>query len=165
MVFFYLIFAAALVLVDRLIKHWAVTQLQPLSTIPLIQDVLHLTYSENRGAAFSILNGKTEFLMVVNTILLLVLLYILLTRKMKHPLAMVSISLMFAGGLGNMIDRFLYPGHFVVDYIDFRLINFAIFNFADVCVVCGVGLLMLYYLLIEGKEEKKAGPEGSEGHD
>ncbi len=150
-----LLTAAALIGVDQLIKHWAFTELQQLPTIPLIQDVLHLTYSENRGAAFSILYGKTELLMVMNTILLLVLLYLLVKKKFPHPFAMGSITLIFAGGLGNMIDRVIREGSFVVDYIDFRLINFAIFNFADICVVCGT-FLLLFYMLFEDKFFVKA---------
>ncbi len=152
-----LLTAAVLVGIDQLIKHWAFTQLQLLDTIPLIQDVLHLTYSENRGAAFSILYGKTELLMVMNSILLLVLLYLLLKKKIPHPFAMGSLTLIFAGGVGNMIDRFIREGSFVVDYIDFRLINFAIFNFADICVVCGT-FLLLFYMLFEEKFFVKATP-------
>ena len=166
-----LILSVGLVVIDQLIKHWAYTDLQAVGTIPLIQDVLHLTYSENRGAAFSILYGKTELLMIVNTILIFVLLYLLIAKKVTHPLGMGALTLMIAGGVGNMVDRLMYAEHFVVDYIDFRLINFAIFNFADMCVVCGVGLMMIYYLFIEGREEQKlldtekAENEGSESHD
>lgn len=157
-----LVAAALLIGVDQLIKHWAFTELQQVSTIPLIQDVLHLTYSENRGAAFSILYGKTELLMIVNTILIVVLLYVLLSKKLKHPLAMSSLSLIISGGIGNMIDRVIHEGSFVVDYIDFRLINFAIFNFADICVVCGTILLMLYFIF----EEKLIKPvQSEESHD
>ncbi len=164
-----LLTAAALVGIDQLIKHWAFTQLQQLPTIPLIQDVLHLTYSENRGAAFSMLYGKTELLILMNTILLLVLLYLLLKKKFPHPFAMGSITMIFAGGLGNMIDRFIREGSFVVDYIDFRLINFAIFNFADICVVCGT-FLLLFYMLFEEKYFVKTTPsksteKGEEQHD
>ena len=99
--------------------------------------------------------------MIVNTLLILVLLYILLSKKMTHPLAVFSTTLIISGGIGNMIDRVIREGSFVVDYIDFRLINFAIFNFADICVVGGVALLLVYMIFIEGKQ----GKEGSENHD
>ena len=156
-----LILSVILIIADQLIKAWAFTDLQAIGSIPLIQDVLHLTYSENRGDAFSILYGKTELLMIVNTLLILVLLYILLSKKMTHPLAVFSTTLIISGGIGNMIDRVIREGSFVVDYIDFRLINFAIFNFADICVVGGVALLLVYMIFIEGKQ----GKEGSENHD
>lgn len=163
----YLILSVVLVIIDQLIKNWAFTELQAIGTIPLIQDVLHLTYSENRGAAFSILYGKTELLMIVNTILLLVLLYLLLSKKLTHPLAVFSTTLIISGGIGNMIDRLIREGSFVVDYIDFRLINFAIFNFADICVVGGTALLLLYMIFFDGKKEiaEKQAEEGSENHD
>ncbi len=160
-----LILSVVLIIADQLIKAWAFTDLQAIGTIPLIQDVLHLTYSENRGAAFSILYGKTELLMIVNTILIVVLLYILLSKKLTHPLAVFSTTLIVSGGIGNMIDRLIREGSFVVDYIDFRLINFAIFNFADICVVCGVALLLFYMIFIEGKESKTTAKEGSENDD
>ena len=156
-----LILSVILIIADQLIKAWAFTDLQAIGSIPLVQDVLHLTYSENRGAAFSILYGRTELLMIVNTLLILVLLYILLSKKMAHPLAVFSTTLIISGGIGNMIDRVIREGSFVVDYIDFRLINFAIFNFADICVVGGVALLLVYMIFIEGKQ----GKEGSENHD
>ena len=157
-----LVSAAILTVIDQLIKHWAFTELQQISTIPIIQDVLHLTYCENRGAAFSILYGKTELLMVMNSILLLFLLYLLLKKKFPHPLSMASLSMIISGGIGNMIDRVIYEGNFVVDYIDFRLINFAIFNFADICVVCGTILLMIYFIF----EEKLVGKASAEeNHD
>ncbi len=160
-----LILSVALIVIDQLIKSWAFVDLQAIGTIPLIQDVLHLTYSENRGAAFSILYGKTELLMVVNSLLILFLLYLLIRKKLTHPLAVFSTTLIISGGIGNMIDRFIREGSFVVDYIDFRLINFAIFNFADICVVGGVCLMMLYTIFFEGKEEKVNLNEGCENND
>ena len=76
----YLLGAALLVVLDQLIKAWAIYSLQPLGTIPLIPNVLHLTYSENRGAAFSILTGHTELLLVVTGLMLAGLLYLLLSK-------------------------------------------------------------------------------------
>ena len=160
-----LILSVVLIVVDQLIKSWAFVDLQAIGTIPLIQDVLHLTYSENRGAAFSILYGKTELLMIVNSLLILFLLYLLISKKLTHPLAVFSTTLIISGGIGNMIDRVIREGSFVVDYIDFRLINFAIFNFADICVVGGVGLMMLYTIFFEGKENQHTDNEGSENND
>jgi len=150
----YLLGAAALVVLDQLIKAWAVNSLQPLGTIPLIPDVLHLTYSENRGAAFSLLTGQTGLLLCVTALMLAGLLYLLLSKKLRRWPEVLSVSLIIAGGLGNLLDRAFRPGHFVVDYIDFRLINFAIFNLADICVCCGCGLFLIYLLFFEGKEER-----------
>lgn len=154
MLAFCLILAVVLIGLDQLIKYWAITQLQPISTIPLIQDVLHLTYSENRGAAFSMLTGKTELLLIISVALLLMLAYLLVSKKITHPMGVFSTCLVISGGIGNMIDRVFRPGNFVVDYIDFRLINFAIFNLADICIVCGTFLLLFYLLFIDGKQEQ-----------
>ena len=157
--------AVILIGLDQLIKYWALTQLQPISTIPIIQDVLHLTYSENRGAAFSILTGKTELLILISIVLLLMLAYMLFSKKITHPLGIFSTCLVISGGIGNMIDRVFRPGNFVVDYIDFRLINFAIFNLADICIVCGTFLLLFYLIFIDGKQEVAKTGENKENED
>lgn len=147
--------SAVLVGIDQAIKLWAVNHLSIIDTIPLIPNVLHLTYQKNYGAAFSILHGKTSFLIILTSTLLLVMLVVLLSRKIKSKPIIISISLILAGGVGNLVDRLMREGGFVVDYIDFRLIHFPVFNFADICVVSGTILLMIYLLFLEGKETKE----------
>lgn len=160
-----IIITILLIFADQLIKYWAVTDLKALGTIPIIQDVLHLTYSENRGAAFSILTGRTEVLLIVTVAMLAILFYMVFAKKITHKLAVSSIFLIISGGIGNLIDRVSREGNFVVDYIDFRLINFAIFNLADICIVCGTILLMLYFIFIEGKSENNISEEGHDKND
>ena len=160
-----LVMTILIIFADQFIKYWAITDLKSVGTIPIIQDVLHLTYSENRGAAFSILSGKTEILLIVTVIMLAFLLYMILAKKFTHKLAVYSTSLIIAGGIGNLIDRAFREGNFVVDYIDFRLINFAIFNLADICIVCGTILLMLYFIFIDGKSEQNISEEGHDKND
>lgn len=164
-VYLCLAIGALLVVVDQGIKYWAVEVLQPISTIPLIQDVLHLTYRENKGAAFSVLEGKTTFLMIITSVMLLAMLYLLLKKKIDQPTLIVAFTLIISGGIGNLLDRAFRPGGIVVDYIDFRLINFAVFNFADICVVTGTCLFALYVLFIEPHLEKKKLEEGKKDHE
>ncbi len=154
-VYLSLAIAVLLIIIDQAIKFWAASSLKLIPTIPLIQDVLHLTYRENKGAAFSILEGKTFFLIIITAAMLLVMLYILLKKVMTHPVIVSAFSLIIAGGIGNLIDRIFRPGGIVVDYIDFRLINFPVFNFADICVVIGTALFIIYLIFLEPKEEKK----------
>ena len=95
---------------------------------------------------------------------LAVLLAGLLMGKFQGPLMRTSITLILAGGLGNLLDRAFHPGGFVVDYIYFEPINFPIFNLADICVCVGTFLLAFYILFVEGKQPLAEGsaPAGEE---
>lgn len=152
MVIIALISALVLIGADQVIKFWAVESLTKVDTIPLIQDVLHLTYVENYGAAFSILQNKTWFLVGITSLVMVGLVWLLLSKRVKSNFALWSLALIIAGGIGNLIDR-VRQG-FVVDYIDFRLINFAVFNLADCCVVIGTIFFAIYILFLEGKKQK-----------
>ena len=160
-VFLSLLTAAILVAVDQLTKFWAYSSLRLTDTIPLIENVLHFTYHENTGAAFSIMSGRTVLLAVVTGVVILGGIWCMVTRRIEGKLLNASVALIIAGGLGNLIDR-VFRG-FVVDFIDFRLINFPVFNFADICVVVGTGILMVYFLFIEGRslstQKKETGHE------
>ena len=149
------IMMAVMIAADQLIKIWAVDSLTKIDTIPLIQDVLHFTYVENRGAAFGIMQGKVNILLIVTGVFLAVMLVAVLTKKIQGNFRIWSFSLVIAGGIGNLIDR-AYRG-FVVDYIDFRLINFPVFNLADCCVCVGVFAVLLYEFIIEPAIAKKKG--------
>ncbi len=160
----YLGVVLAVVLLDWISKYIAVAYLKPISSIPIIKDVLHLTYVENRGAAFGMLQNQRWIFMVISTIVIAVLIFVIVKfGKRLHPLMMTGISFALGGGIGNMIDRTLYG--YVVDFIDFTLIDFAVFNLADSFVCVGVGLMVLDILLgksnldfLEGKK-KNAGIE------
>jgi signal peptidase II len=69
--------------------------------------------------------------------------------KKKHPFMMVSTSAVIAGGIANLIDRIRLG--YVVDYLEVRFFNFAIFNFADICVVLGAICLVIYVIFLEPK--------------
>ncbi len=149
----YSIVAIVLAVIDQLSK-WAVLQfVKPVHTIPLWKNVFHLTYCENRGAAFGILQNKFGLFFVITVLVVVfVTAYVIKKRPQSRSLTL-SLALLVGGALGNFIDRF-FRG-FVVDFLDFRLINFAIFNFADCCVVCGACLLAFYVLFLDNKPEEK----------
>jgi signal peptidase II len=134
---------AALIGIDRLTKWLAAVNLgapdKPRS-VNIINingtNILNFTYVENTGAAFSILQGQRLFLIITTSLLIIGVLIFLLTDRLKSKLMVISLVLITAGGTGNLIDRVFYG--FVIDFIDFQVINFAIFNFADICVVTGV---------------------------
>ena len=143
--------AAVLVGVDQLIKHWATAVLLPKTAMTLIPGVLELRYFLNDGMAFSMLAGKQKLLIAATSLMLLGVLWMLFARKLT-PLERAAWTLVLGGGIGNLIDR-IATG-VVVDYINVLFMNFAIFNFADICVCVGVGLLMVWVLFDSYFKEK-----------
>lgn len=137
---------AVLVVVDQLIKAWATAVLAPVGTMPLLPGIIQLRYVLNDGAAFSMLAGKQGFLIAFTGAALAAVAAYLVIRRPKG-LDCAAWLLILAGGIGNLIDR--VANHMVVDYLDVQFMTFAVFNFADVCVCTGVGLLVLSLILEE----------------
>lgn len=143
-----------LVAADQGIKRWASAVLQPIKSIDVMPGIVELRFVLNDGMAFSLLSGKQTFLIIVTSIALLAVSYLLFTGKMFGKTGNAGLLLVLSGGIGNLIDRVL--NGVVVDYINLQFINFAVFNFADICVTVGVGLLILDVLL-DSMEAKKYG--------
>lgn len=151
----YIIYSAIIaggIIIDQITKALAVAYLKAVETCPLIEGVLHLTYAENTGMAFGMLKNHRWVFMVTSTILILAMGFYLYAMKSENRLYDLAIAMVVSGGLGNMIDRVGLG--YVVDFIDFRLINFAVFNGADSFVCVGAGLLMLALILDLVKEAK-----------
>ena len=144
-------FSILMVVLDQLFKWLAKIFLYDLPgrTHPVIKDVFHLTYIENRGAAFGLFDGKGIFLILLTSAIIAGCVLLLLLEKIKSPFLMWSIGLVIGGGIGNLIDRLFR--HYVIDYLDFRLINFAVFNFADCCVVIGTIMVLVFVVFLERK--------------
>lgn len=143
----------AVIVIDQVSKQLVVTHLMPIGDYPLIRDVLHLTYSENRGAAFSMLEDHRWVFLVTSTVAILAILVgmVLYRKKLNLPLA-VSLSFIVGGGIGNMIDRLALG--YVVDFINVELIHFAIFNAADSFICIGAAILFIYMIFFDGKTTK-----------
>ena len=156
MSFVYIAVMALVFAADRAVKCWAAGPLidQYGGSMPLIEGVFHLTYAENRGAAFSILQGKTWLLIAVTAIISLVGLYVLFFSRRKLPIfPSLAIAAALGGALGNLYDRVVLG--YVIDMLDFCLINFAVFNVADSFVNVGVVLLGIWMLFFEEKDRAK----------
>lgn len=144
---YYLIFAAVLVALDQLSKVWAVSTF-PLGgpSVPLGLG-FHFTYTRNIGAAFGILrHGPTTTLLlgVLSAVVALgILVYLIRNSRTLPRVQAWAFTLILAGAVGNMIDRFALG--YVRDFIYFYLpnFNFPVFNVADSCVVIGAGLLII----------------------
>ncbi len=121
-------------------------------TIPLIENIFHLTFIKNYGAAFGMLSGEQGFLVLFTAVIVIaIILYVIFARPKNHFM-LLSFAMITAGGIGNLIDRISLG--YVIDFFDFRLINFAIFNVADIFVVCGAILLAAYMVFFDGKRQK-----------
>ena len=138
--------------IDQITKLLAVKFLKPIDTLPIIEDVIHLTYVENRGAAFGMLSDSRWVFMVVSSIAIVAMLVFLYSGMAQNRLYEISVAMIISGGIGNMIDRTALG--YVVDMIDFRIIDFAVFNGADSFVCVGAGLLILALVLDIIKESK-----------
>ena len=143
--------------IDQLTKWLAATYLKQVGTIPLLENALHLTYHTNKGMAFGMLETHRWIFMSVSTVTILALAFLLYSGYVRaNKFYTVSLSLIISGGIGNMIDR-VFLGY-VIDFIDFRLIDFAIFNGADSFVCVGAGLLIFALIrdvIKEAKNQKK----------
>ena len=140
------------IVLDQIVKYWASTDLQAIDTIPIWEGVFHLTYCENTGAAFSMFTGQRWMLLAVTVVLLSGLLWALHKNWMQNAFGRMSLRFVIGGAIGNMIDRFVLG--YVVDMFDFCLIDFPVFNVADIFLCVGVGMMMLYILVMEPKIEK-----------
>ena len=145
----------SVIALDMITKFISFAKLSAVETVPIIKGVIHFTYVENRGAAFGMLADHRWVFISISTVVIALFLAYLFLGHAESRLMGVSMSMITAGGLGNMIDRIALG--YVVDFIDFRLINFAVFNVADSCVCIGAGLLVLYLILEIKKEAKRNG--------
>lgn len=141
-----------LTLIDQLTKHLAVKYLKETSGIILIPDVLEFQYVENRGMAFGLLQGRQILFLILCVAFCAGILY-LYARIPKNsyyaPLSVIG-GILFSGALGNFIDRAFYG--YVTDFIYFSLIDFPVFNIADIYVVCG-GILLAVLVIFRYKDE------------
>lgn len=141
------------IFLDQLTKWLAVKFLLPLAySVPIIDGVLQLTYVENEGAAFGSFKNMPWFFNTVSVIAIVLILGYLFLGRGTSRLQEIALLMIVSGGIGNMIDRVALK--YVIDFIDFCLIDFAVFNGADSFVCIGAGLLILS-LILEIIEESK----------
>ncbi len=129
---------------DRVSKVICRQYLRPLGSIPVIKGVFHLTYVENTGAAFGMLQGNTWFLILTSVLVSAVVAYLIWKVKPENRYVKISLALILGGALGNLVDRVLLG--YVVDFLDFRI--WPVFNIADSCVVVGA-ILFGYFVVVK----------------
>ncbi len=121
-------------------------------TVPVIEDVFHLTYHGNTGMAFGILAGNRALLIGLCAVILVLICFIIHKLKPQKSIEKISFGMIIGGAIGNVVDRIMYG--FVIDFLDFRIINYPIFNVADCFVVVGAILLCVYIIFFDKKEDE-----------
>lgn len=143
----------ALVAVDQLTKYLARTKLGDGKTVSIIKNALQFNYVKNDGAAWGIMAGKQIFFIILTIVMLIGIIYVysripLGRRYIGLKITLVTLS---AGAIGNLIDRMIKQ--YVDDFIDFYLINFPVFNFADICVCLAmIALIILIIFVYKDKD-------------
>ena len=147
------VITVVLIAFDQFTKLLAIQNLKDKPAYVLIDGVLELDYLENRGSAFGMLQNQKGFILTLGFIFLALLLLLLfrLPEQKKYNILHICIAAIVAGGIGNMIDRFRFD--YVVDFISFVLINYPIFNVADIYVVVATVGLFILFLFVYKEEE------------
>ncbi len=171
----HLVFMATGIFLDQLTKYYAVVCLKGKDAIVLIPGALELRYLENRGAAFGMMQGGKVLFLIITPIVLLLVFYALAKMPSggKYGILNVLLDCVVVGAIGNMADRIRLD--YVVDFIYISLIDFPIFNVADmfVSISCVAGAILILFggrykdedfaCLIPGKRQGPA--DGQEDQD
>lgn len=130
------------IFIDQITKYFSYNYLKAIQSFDIVKGLLSFTYVENTGVAFGMFKN-VYFVLVPLTVLITVvcLYYMLKAKKHNCKLLSISLSLIVSGAVGNLIDRIIRG--FVVDFIEVTFIEFPVFNFADICVVCGAILTVI----------------------
>lgn len=131
-------------IVDQLIK-MGVSSLS--NNIEVIKNFFYITYAENTGAAFSILNNSRFFLILMGICAVVMIFIFFIKNKKQTKLSIASYGILLGGIVGNLFDRIKYG--YVIDYLDFKIFgyNFPIFNLADIAIVIGCFLLIIMTMM------------------
>lgn len=157
----YAILTVVLVALDQLVKYLVLQNIPLGGHVPFIPYLVELTYVQNTGAAFSMFAEHTWLLTLISLVMSVVLAVAIWKNFFAHPLGKLTLTLVLAGAVGNLIDRAFR--HFVVDMFNVLFMEFAVFNVADCCVVVGGIAAALYYLFLMDKLEPKDGGATSDG--
>jgi len=133
-----------ILLIDQVSKVVISSKLSPGESIPIIKDILHITFVKNTGAAFGLFKDSTFFFIVVSVIAVVIIGSIFLKAVRNgifydNFLFNFGLILIMSGALGNLIDRARL--RYVVDFIDLRI--WPVFNFADTSITIGTALLVI----------------------
>lgn len=155
----WILIAGGIIALDQIAKILVTVLLDSTSCVHIIPYLFDFVYVKNTGAAFSMLSDSTGLLGVISVVFCLGVLWYWKKNNPQHTLMKLSLTLLFAGAFGNAIDR-VFRG-FVVDFISTAFMEFPVFNVADISIVFGAILLMIYMIFFDKEEEN--GEDSSDG--
>ena len=153
MIFLYIIIALSILGLDFFSKSYVLNNVALGETFGSFTSLIDFTYVQNTGAAFGMFSGKMNILAIISFAFCIGVIIYWIIKKPKDKLLCISLSMIFAGALGNGIDR-LSLG-FVVDFIKTTFIDFPVFNIADIGITIGVTLLAIYLIFFDKEEKRK----------
>ncbi len=146
-VVFYLSLIALIVFMDQYTKNLLLSEIGLNNSKEFISDIMKFTVVKNTGGAFSIFKQYPDFFKIIGILNTIIFSYLTFSMKIKfNKLIKSGFACIVGGTIGNLIDRFIKGG--VVDFFDLEVINFAIFNLADVFIDIGVGLVIIGWFII-----------------
>lgn len=152
--------ALALLALDQWVKRHITLTLPLGETRPLLPGLVELKTVHNYGAAWSSFSGARWLLVAATSCIVLALLALLVRRVVRHPLGTLACCLIVSGGLGNILDRVRLG--YVVDMFHFQFYErYPVFNVADVCIVSGCVLGLIYYQWFYEKYDKREKSDGN----
>ena len=156
----YAVITVALVILDQVVKVLVRTYIPLGTSVGFLPGIMDLTYVQNTGAAFSLFREHTWLLALISAVASVVLVVLLIRRVFSSTAANVLLSVVLSGAVGNLIDR-LFLGY-VTDMFKTTFMNFAVFNVADICLVCGIIALCVYVVFFESREKKEDGHDAAD---
>ena len=142
---YYLLLSFFIILIDQLTKYLVFYNYKNFINKDFI--LFRLDFVKNYGAAFNIFNGNRIFLSFISILISIILLYLILGKKLRSKIELVTYSFILGGTIGNGIDRIL--NGFVIDFINLNIISFPVFNFADTFI--SFGFLLILYSIFRNK--------------
>ena len=148
----YFIIAALIVMLDQLVKYFITIQMTPGVNVPLIPGILHLTYTENTGAAFSFMSNMRWVLVAVSAVVIIVMIIGMIKYKDKiDPIGKLALAAVLGGAMSHLIDRAILG--YVVDFLEFDFVRFAVMDIADWFISVGGIVFCIYYLIHSSKHD------------
>lgn len=150
-----LIIIAALVIIDQLTKYFVVSNLEIGESCLRVPHFIEVRYVRNYGGMMGTFDGMGKILGIATILIIVAAIIILMLKKIKPGVVYVCVTMIIAGGIGNLIDRMKLG--YVIDFINVLFVDFYIFNFADCLVTVGAFLLIFYEIYLMIKDSKKKG--------
>ena len=141
----YLALIMVLVAIDQLVKYWTVQNIALGETI-YHNPIMSLTYLQNDGAAWSMLEGKMWFFYIITIVAVVILSVMIYKNRHDSKWLTYGLTMVLAGAIGNFVDRLHLK--YVIDMFQIEFFNFPIFNVADVCITVGVICIFIYLFFV-----------------